>query len=218
MKRLIILGLSLVMIVGCNGTALLEVDEGADGGVVQSLQSALQNPPGVDLLTSNGRWILRDANGDALSMLVSPDRNELAAFEEPVLSCVRVHYIDGVPVELYYGLATGIIGDCPHPKYTVYETWRDNYNAKFLDPGCSGSAYSRYSGSIGNIEIVAGGIYYIDNDDVSIPPYYYMWNDGTSECDEYDNSAGRWFMAYKSVPEQFVNALSNSPYTLGMEY
>lgn len=214
MKRLIIC-LLLITAIGCETYGQSKENKVEK---IDVIQSKLVIPPGQSLLLPDPRWILRDSNNDSVFIMVSPDSRDFAQFETPVISCIKVDFVDGVPTDLYYGLETGEIGDCANPTYETYDTWRDYQMARFLDSECSGPAYSRYSGSIGQVINVNDIIYYINNSDVSIPDFYYIWDTYTNECNEYDNSAGRWFMAFEQIPESVNNLFPNPPYTLSMEF
>lgn len=215
----------------CNGTQGPQGDTGPQGP---------QGEPGSAGGAIGGKWILRDADGAMVDAIISPDftSNELPG-QARLFDCVRIDYLDQVYLGLSYDLISG------RPCYPAYDSWEHLNSSSlavrpndppvyYLDENCLGERYWRnVSVSVEpinpwdldyEIKIYAfvDGVLFgksFDPDD-QINGWFYdpYYRNASGSCEQQTGTGIGGIAVARSVPEDFVNALSNPPYTASIEY
>lgn len=186
-----------------------------------------QGPRGPQGLPGSSRgprgWVLRDADGVEVEATASPlgyapsfypnDR-----FVPSTPPCVFIDHLGQERLQLPYELASGLPLPCAQ---SVSLTWREAIYRTFVDAACLTAAVPTTPGSVGAVAIYAvdGTLYYVSGaPDVVAPPTYYSWNSTSQTCTQVSNTSALSLWRWKPVPQRVLQALTNPPYTLAIEY
>jgi hypothetical protein len=176
----------------------------------------------------NPRWILWDADGNAVSALISPlcEPSDSGAcgqppdfFEPWSYNCVYVGALGNTTVSIKYDLSTGLIGECAKSQLSLGHI--------FADPDCTGQEYAAgaWAGYGGRALFLRdSAIHYAQPSGVvQLDPAYGFYPTGLPDGDGLPTCAALPYgpqQAYPLVPlpEEIVNLLDNPPYTIELVY
>lgn len=183
-----------------------------------------QGEPGLDAMGASdaphGRWVLRDANGDAVQATgltaagYAPSFYPNDRFEDIDPPCVWIDHLDQQRFQLPFELSTGSAIACAQ---SIMGAW--SATGYFADPACTQNAVVTPDARVQGVVVVAGAMYYVAGLPEASPPatvYYRATANGacTTMAIQEPNRLWRW----KPVPARVLNALPNAPYTLSIEY